>query len=230
MNFEQYTNSKLYTIFDKLYKLIMLNLIWIATVAIGFGVITLFPATIALSVLLNSINLDQEFSLLRSFFTVFKKEFRKSQKLFLVLMLFGLLIGFDLVYFIDLFLSRPSMMNAFIVWLFLFISIFYAMVLIHIGPVYVYFPRLSIKNTIKLAGMFSIRYLFHSLLLLVMHAALILLVFFWPIFFPVFPILYFSGTQYVTLKLLGSVYRKYVREGTPLVVTDYFWQTPVDHK
>ena len=81
MNFERYVNSKFYHFIEILYKLLIINFLWLIISTIGFVVLTLMPAVIATYVVINSMNHDREFALVKSFFLVFRKEYWRSQKL-----------------------------------------------------------------------------------------------------------------------------------------------------
>lgn len=72
-----------------LYKLIVVNTLFIGFNIIGVGVLSFMPALIAMFVIVQTIQKEEEYPLLKSFWNVFKKEYLKSQVVFIILLLIG---------------------------------------------------------------------------------------------------------------------------------------------
>ncbi|HZH58404.1 MAG TPA: DUF624 domain-containing protein [Metabacillus sp.] len=78
-------------------KLAFLNILWIGFVCFGFVIFGLFPATAATFSICRSWALkDYDISIFNQFYSVYKKEFVKSNKTGLILVIVGLILYFDI--------------------------------------------------------------------------------------------------------------------------------------
>lgn len=221
LDFEKYTNSKLYLFFDYLYKLIFINLFWFMATLIGLGVFTFMPAVITSYILLASVQHEQEFPLFRSFIIIFKKIYLRSQKLFLVLTFLGFILIFNLNFFYKQFITEPTSFNfiGLLITFFLFVGMVFTF--LYTPMIAIYFPKLSVKDTLKLSLLSSIGMLFHTLLLVGIIVLLTLLILRFPIFFPLLPLCSFSLIAYFFLFITREKLFQLTKGTKPLLVTDF---------
>ncbi|MFU8785650.1 MAG: DUF624 domain-containing protein [Candidatus Izemoplasmataceae bacterium] len=172
--FDRYTNSKFYSFFELLYFLIILNILWLLTSFVGFVVFTLFPATIAVYLFILHRKDERDFKFIRTFLIIIKREYIKSQKLFLVILLMGFIITSNLIFYYNN-LEFLSMLHFIGLVMTLLIGIAYLLTIIHIIPVYIFFHELKTLPMIKYAFLMSFAYLFRSLASLGFFIGLILL-------------------------------------------------------
>ena len=94
MDYEKKVNSKLYRFFDFLYKLLIMNLL---TFFLSLFVFTLFPAVVALNATIkNDIDEPNPF---KSYFSNFKKYFKKSFFIGILLLVLIAVVGFAFFFY-----------------------------------------------------------------------------------------------------------------------------------
>lgn len=217
-------------------KLVTINFLWIVTAFLGFGIFTLFPASIALYVIIKTMHTGLEFPLLRSFITIFKREYVKSQKVMIQFLVPGIIIIFDLYYFYQQYMDQQGVFNLIGLILFIIFMVIYLLAFIHIFPVYVYFPNLSPMQTVKKAFIMIFKNIFQSIYILFIHLLFFLVaVFILPELFMMYPLIYFALMAYIALKVLRPGYMQSVGDHSPLDVqnyihSDYVMGVPMDIK
>ena len=81
----------------KLGDLIILNVLWLIT---SIPIVTIGASTTALYYVTLKLVRDEDGYTIRSFFKSFKENFKQSTIIWLIMLAVGLLIGFDLYFFI----------------------------------------------------------------------------------------------------------------------------------
>lgn len=207
--------------FDFFSKLSIINFIWFLTVLFGFGIFTFFPACVAVYVLVRSMRSRIEFPLFRSFLKIMKDEYVKGQKVMLLFLLIGAIIGFDLYYFIKLYSNNQSLFHLIGIILFSGLSMGYLMAWIHVFPVYVYFPQLTASQVVRESFRMAIKNVFQTIYLLVIHLFMLILIFLVFELLFIIPLLYFALFSYFSLKVLKPRYVRDLTEVIPLDVQQY---------
>ncbi len=220
MDFDRYANSKMYSFFDILYKLMMINIIWFFMTIIGLGVLTIFPATIGLFVLVGTLIEQSDFPLLTSFFAVFKKEYFKSQKIFFVLLIVGLVLYFNIRIYYEV-MGDLNLIYSIGFFLTLVLILLYLFILSHIFMVYLYFPNFKTFQTLKYAFLFSLAYPIRSLFLVIINGTLIFVIFWVRYITPISFLFMMSLIAFITIKVLNPKYAAILKEKKPLDVYDY---------
>lgn len=221
MNFEKYVNSKMYNFFEIFFKLVYLNVMWLVFGSIGFFVLTIIPATITIYIMVNTILYQQDMTIFKNFFRIFKKEYIPSQKLFLVLLLLGSIAYLDISFFYDRVLEGNNTMNIILLWISLFFGFLYILILIHIGPVYIYFPKLSTIAKVKFALIMGFKTIGRSLVIMLSIILAFLYINYFPFTGTLLLSVLFTLYVYLSLKFLKPIYKGLIDGGEPLLVKDY---------
>ncbi|MDF2698491.1 MAG: hypothetical protein K0Q49_47 [Haloplasmataceae bacterium] len=219
MKFEKYVNSKLFQTFNKLFDIIVINLMFIFISIVGLGIFTLFPALVATYILLQSISDDNSVSILKGFYIIIKKEYFKAQKLFLIIIFIMGILTFNTMFFYEFAISHQSSLFHFIgLFLFLFIDLFVIGLLLHIFPVYMYFRDLKPLGIIKFSALMVFAYPFKTLLLIILLFGWILLISLQP---PIIPFICITIPIYIYLKLFQAIYK--VLSNNEISITDSYF-------
>jgi len=215
--FERYANSKLYTFFDFLYTIILINLLWLSLTMLGLVVFTIFPATVAVYLIVLSRGKDLELKVFRTFFAIFLREYVKSQKVFAIMFVGGALIVMNLLfYYINL--DTLTLFHLIGLVVMLALAFAYAAALIHIVPVYIYFPELPPFKIVKNAFLIGFAYPLRTLLAMLSSVAIIIIAVYLQ---PVLPFLLMSLIALVSMAIVRKKYDTIRKEGAPLDVEDY---------
>ncbi|MEH7386254.1 YesL family protein [Bacillus sp. JJ1521] len=134
-------------------RLVYLNLLWLLFTAMGLVVAGLVPATVALfAVTRKWIMGDEDIPVFSTFWSVYKKEFLKSNLLGLTLSIAGYILYVDLV-----FLPTTSTIYLVVRYSLIAISSIFIVILLYIFPVYVHYNG-NIKTYLKHAMMYGLSY------------------------------------------------------------------------
>ncbi|WP_026584049.1 YesL family protein [Bacillus sp. J33] len=178
----QKTMGKLFSVCEWIMKLAYVNLLWFFFTIAGLIVFGIMPATVSLFTIVRKWQMKEtELPIWETFLSAYKKEFRKSNLLGLMLLLIGGFLILDFIFlkqiagFLKLVLFAPL----------LIISGLYLITLLYIFPVYVHYD-LKITDYIKNSCLVGILHLHMTLLLIGAAASLIFLMFYQPSFIPFF--------------------------------------------
>lgn len=221
MDFYKFVESKSYRVLDFFFKLLFINLLWLVTSTIGFGILTIMPAAIATYVLINSMMSGYDFPIIQSFFRVFVKEYWRVQKRFFILVLIGFIVYLDIDFFYQLVKDVPSATNTALLLISLFFGMLYLLILIHIGLVYIFFPRLSSLTMIKLSLLMAFRHIVISLLILGGIVFAFVIIQYLPIIGSMIVLFSFALYVYLSLRYLRPKYEVLIEGSDPLLVKDY---------
>lgn len=178
----QKTMGKLFSVCEWIMKLAYVNLLWFFFTIAGLIVFGIMPATVSLFTIVRKWQMKEtELPIWETFLSAYKKEFRKSNLLGLMLLLIG---GFLILDFIFLKQIAGFLKLVFFAPL-LIISGLYLITLLYIFPVYVHYD-LKITDYIKKSCLVGILHLHMTLLLIGAAASLIFLMFYQPSFIPFF--------------------------------------------
>lgn len=149
MKFEKLYNSKFYAFFETLYRLIVLNLIFLVFVALGLVVFSFIPAAAALIVVLRSMNHESEFPLVKTFYRAFIANFKKTLGLSGFFLLLGAVLVFNTYFFYLGWVEYQALVNELVFNLSLILDGVFVISLINACFIRVYFPNLNNWKTIK---------------------------------------------------------------------------------
>ncbi|MEH7381600.1 YesL family protein [Bacillus sp. JJ1533] len=134
-------------------RLVYLNLLWVLFTAMGLVVAGFVPATVALfAVTRKWLMGEEDIPVFSTFWSVYKKEFLKSNLLGLTLFIAGYILYVDLVFL-------PTTSTVYIVVRYALIAIcsVFIVILLYIFPIYVHFNG-NIKTYLKHAVMYGLSF------------------------------------------------------------------------
>ena len=178
-------------------NLVILNLLWIL---MCLPIITIFPATIAMfGVIRQWIKKEDDRGLTRSFFLLFKQNFRQGLLVGAIILLFGTLVAVN--FSLALQLENPLKMM-YVVFL-SFLSLLYTFTCIYLFPLLVTYKD-TWKNLLKNALLLSIIHLPITMICVITVIISTILIVFIPLTF----IIVFSLTAYVIYYLCSKSFEK----------------------
>lgn len=120
-----------YKVGEWIIKLLYVNLLWILFTVVGLGVLGIMPSTVALFSVIRKWLKNEEVPVFSSYWSYFKKEFKRSNLVGLILAIIGFILYWD--YYILLDVSGTIFQALSIVFIFLFIIA--AIMLLYLFPV-----------------------------------------------------------------------------------------------
>ncbi|WP_299092412.1 DUF624 domain-containing protein [uncultured Metabacillus sp.] len=189
----------LFRICEWVTRLAYINLLWVFFTFVGFIIFGLAPSTVALfSIVRKWIMGEKDISIFSSFWSIYKRELKKANKLW-----FSLVIIFFFMY-IDWVLinSMSGFLHYFLLACFILIALLLTVVLIFIFPVYVHFEG-TILHYYKSALLLGTSFPFRTILMGIAIGTCILV----GLLFPGVAILSFgSGLSFVLMYVSYSIF------------------------
>src|SRR5690625_1086500 len=145
-------SSKLYTFLNLIYRLAIINLLWLCFTVIGLILFGFFPATVAMFTVIRKEVLKEDMQIFQTFWSTYKQEFLKSNLLGLILVVIGYILYIDIV-----FLKYISGAIQILYIPVLIMCIVYILMLLYIFPVYVHY-HVTIAQVIKNAFLMMVLY------------------------------------------------------------------------
>lgn len=157
----------------KFCDVLILNVLWLIC---SIPIVTMGASTTAVYYVTLKLVRDEEGPTIRSFFKSFKENFKQATVLWLIMLVVGCLLGFDLYFFLGL-QTTPSMFRTIMVAIFGGFSLIYLFVLLFVFPLQARFYN-PVKRTLFNAFFISVRHVLNSLGILVMDIGLVLVALF----------------------------------------------------
>jgi uncharacterized membrane protein YesL len=155
-------SSGLYKLFDWIYRLALINILWLFFSIIGLIIFGFFPATVAMFTIIRKSVLKEDVPIFRTFWLTYKKEFFKSNLLGLILVVIGYIFYLDLI-----FLKSTSGLIQFLYAPMLVMSFVYMLMLLYIFPVYVHY-EIKVFQIIKNSFLIMILYPIYTIMMIMM--------------------------------------------------------------
>ena len=156
-------------------------------------------------------------SILKSFFIIVIKEYKRSQKIFLPLLIAGLILAYELFVFFSIDMEGNIALKVGL-YFSIILSILYLIIIIYIIPTYIFFPSLKTFSTIKYSLLIGIAHPFHTLALIALYFIVGFISFFVPFLVVVFSFSVITSlNQWVLLKKYHELSINY----KPLDIRDY---------
>ncbi|KMY51228.1 YesL family protein [Peribacillus loiseleuriae] len=193
----QKTMGKLFTVCEWIMRLAFVNLLWILFSIAGLLVFGIMPASVALFTIVRKWQMKEtDIPVLKTFLTVYRQEFKRSNGLGFGLSLGGAFLIFDFLYLRTV---HGALQLALLVPL-MIIAAFYITTALYILPVYVHYDLKMITN-LKNAFFLGILNFHMTLLMLVTLAAIIILILYQPGLVP-----FFSVVSIAWILMFGGIY------------------------
>lgn len=202
-------NSPVFKLGNRLWQLIILNLLFILTC---LPMITIGASLTALYYTCLKLVRKEESSMLKDYWHSFKLNFKQSTVIFLIVALIGLFLFID-YYYIGILTASAGNFGRYV---------FYAIILLYLLFVTFVFPLQSrfsnpISQTLKLGLILTLRYIPYtfSALLITVGPSLIWLLNFgdsWMLYTIVMTLIGYSGTVYLHAAIFNQVFKPYVEQ------------------
>lgn len=214
-------NLKMFIFDDKVTNLIILNLLWFVFTIIGFGLLTLFPATYSLYIIINSGKDNKGYPLHKTFFKIFNKDYWRLEKIAIVYFLVGLILFFSFrVYYLQI-TNQTNFINTIGLWVTGIFILIYLLSLIHVFLVCLYFPKFKTWAVIKHSLMLTLSFPLSSLFIIVIGISILVLIIIFPYIFPLIFVILVSLYIMLILKIMKPKYQKLLPDRKPLIIDDY---------
>lgn len=189
----------------KFFDIMILNLLWVVC---SLPIVTAGASTTAVYYVTMKLARDEDNSTIRSFFKSFKENFRQATVIWMILLVAGGLIGFDLYFFMKI-QTENSTFRTIMISLFLAFGIIWICIALFAFPLQAKFYN-PIKRTLFNAFFMSIRHFFQSVGMLAIDLALVLAAVFVPVAAPLlflfgFPLLAFANSY-----MFVGIFDKYI--------------------
>jgi len=157
----------------KFFDIMILNLLWVIC---SIPIVTMGASTTAVYYVTLKLVRDEEGSTIKSFFKSFKENFRQSTVIWLMLLVAGALIGFDLYFFLQM-QTTVSALRTVMIAVFGGLLLIYLSIALFVFPIQAKFYN-PVKRTLFNAFFMSIRHFLQTLGMLVMDIGLLAVAFF----------------------------------------------------
>ncbi|WP_130859338.1 YesL family protein [Gracilibacillus phocaeensis] len=182
-------------------RMAYLNVLWLIFTILGLVVFGLFPATVAMFTIIRRWLLGniQEWDF-RMFYSIYKKEFVKSNVIGLIFLAVSFLCYVNIQYMS----YYHSGFHGMIKWPLLTVMIVIGLVMLYVIPVYVHY-QVSLKEVCKYAFYLMLSHPLANIGMLISLAIMLLCMFILP-----YAILFFSGslTAYITMRTCLYVFTR----------------------
>ena len=207
MNFEKYVNSKFYHITEKLALFILVNMIALLISSLSFFILT-FPSIVAVyCVLLDDINKHESSSILGSYFTYWKKHFKKAMILELIV---AVTVGF-LVFNFNTYVLNEGLIFTIGLYVMIVLAVFIIPIYLNLFLVVAYFPQLTTKETLRVSFYIGYRFPLSTILVIVAFMPLVGLMI---SFYNLIPFVGISISIYLSLLFTRKVYNRFTYNTT----------------
>ncbi len=152
----------------KFFDIMILNLLWVIC---SIPIFTMGASTTAVYYVTMKLVRDEEGSTIKMFFKSFKENFKQATVIWLILLVVGLVLGFDLYFFLKI-QTGSSAFRTGMLAVVLGFSLIWLCVALFVFPLQSRFYN-PVKKTLFNAFFMSIRHFFHSLGMMVMDVAVI---------------------------------------------------------
>ena len=187
----------------KFWDILILNILWVIC---SIPIITIGPSTTAMYYVTMKLARDDDGYTFRSFFKSFKENFKQAIAIWLIFLVVGVLLAFDVYYFIKIVPSsslRTVMISMFFGFIFVWLSMF-----TYVFPLQARFYN-PVKRTIFNSFFMSVRHMFHTIGMLAADAVLLFLAL---TYMPQLSMFGVALIAFFNSYLLNSVFSKYLPE------------------
>lgn len=190
----------------KFFDIMILNLLWLFC---SIPIVTIGASTTAVYYVTLKLVRDEDNSTIKSFFKSFKENFKQATIIWLFLLVLGVVIGFDLYFFLVM-QTTVSTFRTVMLSVFGGFGIIYLCILLYVFPLQSRFYN-PVKRTLFNAFFMSIRHFLQTLGLLAIDIALPVLAFFIvPILQPLLLLFGFPLLAFINSYVFVGVFEKYM--------------------
>ena len=161
-------DNPIWRFIGKFWDLLIVHILWFVCC---IPIVTAGASTTALYYVTLRLVRDDDGYTIRSFFKSFKENFKQATAIWMIFLVIGLILGFDL-YFMATVFTTPSMWRTALVTIFLAMLVIWTAMITYVFPLQSRFYN-TVKKTIFNAFFMSIRHIFHTIGMVVIDAALV---------------------------------------------------------
>lgn len=197
--------GKLYHACQWISRLAFLNLLWLLFMGVGLFIFGAAPSTVAMFTIIRKwIQGERELPTFPLFFEIYKKDFWKSNRLGLVLMVFMFILFLDWI----LIGSVQGILYPILTGCLIGVAFLFSMVMLYIFPVFVHY-EFKIFQYVKVAFLLGISYPLYSFVMFLSVICVITI----SIFFNGVGLLFFgSGISYILMYISTLLFHKVARK------------------
>lgn len=215
MDFDKFVNSKIYSIFDYIYKLSILNMLIVITNIVTLVIFGLFPSLVSASIVIKDIKEGKDVKVLKSYFANFKFVYKKSMFLNFFYLIAIFIFSFNIYYFYMLLGTNNNFIIYFAMFMFLFLDVLFILALLHSIHVFIFFPYLDGNKIIKYSLLFVVSYVLKNILLIMLLISFIIL---GMLFIYMVPVIIITLFMYVFLLLFYFEYKSYITKENNVIL------------
>lgn len=188
----------------KFFDVLILNILWVVC---SIPVFTMGASTTAVYYVTLKLARDEEGSTIKSFFKSFKENFKQATIIWLILLVVGAVIGFDLYFFLNV---ESSVFRTVMLALFMGFGIIYLGISLFVFPLQSKFYN-PVKKTLFNAFFMSVRHFFLTLGMLAIDIALpALALFVVPLLQSILLLFGFPLIAFINSYMLAGIFDKYM--------------------
>lgn len=195
-------DNPIWRFIGKFWDLLIVHILWFVCC---IPIVTAGASTTALYYVTLRLVRDDDGYTIRSFFKSFKENFKQATAIWMIFLVIGLILGFDL-YFMATVFTTPSMWRTALVTIFLAMLVIWTAMITYVFPLQSRFYN-TVKKTIFNAFFMSIRHIFHTIGMVVIDAALVFITL---TLVPQLLLFGYSLIAFINSYFLEAVFKKYI--------------------
>lgn len=188
----------------KFWDVIILSILWMVC---SIPVVTIGASTTAMYYVTLKLVRDEDGYTFRSFFKSFKENFKQSTIIWLIFLVVGILLGFDLFFFMRLFTGSEKVRTVMLA-IFLAMSFIYLSMYTYVFPLQSRFYN-SVKRTIFNAFFMAVRHIFKTIGMMVIDVGVVFLAF---TYIPQIILFGVALIAFINSYILAGIFKKYMPE------------------
>lgn len=200
-------DSKFFIVLGKVSNIVILNLLFLISC---IPIITIGTSITATYFVAMKIVRDEETYIVKEFIIRFKENFVKSTKIWFIMIVIGMVLGFD--YYISSLISN-GLMKATLQLSLTIVSIIFIFVLTYVFPITSKFEN-TIKNTMINSILISIKHLPQTILMVIVNLSPIILIFilstYWEHILFFYTVIGFGAMTYINSMFFDKIFEKYI--------------------
>lgn len=220
---EKLMNSWFYKFCEKLYVMIILNLISFIMIVLGLGFFTTLPVLVSLILVLKDYRSNESFPFLKAFFKCFKYNYKRLLKLSIPYLLCLFVFIFNTYYFYSWTNESSNLYYSIAYYVCLVVDVLIALSFINCGFIFVYFPHLSDKKILKYSVTLISVIMLQAILILIIFIGFLYL---GVVFVPLLPTILISLFIVLVNELIRNTYLRITPKNVrAMSVYDYLNET-----
>ena len=197
----------------KFGDLIVLNILWIIT---SIPIVTIGASTTAMYYVTLKLVRDEDGYTIRSYFRSFKENFKQATVIWLIMLVVGFLLGFDLYFFIKMQTESSNFRNIMIT-IFASMTLIYTCILVYVFPLQSRFYN-PVKRTLFNAFFMSIRHILQTIGIVAIDIVVVVLAYLSMFYAPQFSVIFLLFgvplIAFINSFFFHAIFKKYMPKDT----------------